>query len=268
MTPRQRLTAATLALCLAAPPAAAQGPAAAAVGGDAAGTKRFTFNVDWGPVHLAEVEFVVDHGTERVTLSGAGRSTGLAAMLADFEVTQRSVYAKDGAMRRYEATARWGDRTSRRALRWDGAPGEAGAPSVELASTDPEPLTPVPAPELEGTVDPAWPIWDSLQRIAAGGGCDARYRVYDGVRRFDVALEDAGVETLEQDRDWTWGGEALVCRLRFERVGGFPEDGERRAEESEYERLLYVARTEEGAIPVRLRVQWPLGYATARIDLR
>jgi hypothetical protein len=268
MTPSLRLTAATLALCLAAPAAFAQGAAAAAVGEDDTETRRWLFNVDWGPVHLAEVELRVDEGAERVALSGAGRSTGLAAMVADFEVTQRSVYAEDGATRRYEATARWGEKSSRRALRWDGAPGEAGAPSVEVASNDPEPLTPIPQPELEGTVDPAWPIWDSLNRIEAGGDCASRYRVYDGVRRFDIVLEDAGTETVEKDRDWTWGGEALVCRLKFERVGGFPVDDERRAEESEYERLLYVARTEDGAMPVRLRVQWPLGYATARIDLR
>lgn len=257
--------AAVAALTLAAAPALADGAARAAPSEGPEGERRWMFHVDWGPVKLADVEIRVTAEDGRVELAGAGRSVGLAAMVADFEVSQRSVYV-DGR-RRYEATARWDDRDSRRRVRWDGAPQDGARPSVEVASTDPRPLTPIPSEALAGTVDPAFPVWDTLRRIERGGDCGARYAVYDGVRRFDLILEDRGRETLERDRDWTWGGEARVCRLKFERVGGFPEDAERETEESEYERLLYIGEVDGAPTPVRLRVQWPLGYATARIEL-
>lgn len=266
--------AGALTAAFAAGPAAAQGAAVAAVpsaSGAAAAedSRRWTFQLEWGPVKLADVQIAVSESPAGdVELTGTGRSVGLAAMIADFEIEQRASYGADG-VRRYRTVSRFDDRSVRREVRWDGPVAAGALPSAEVASSEPEVTTPIPPEELAGTVDPAFPVWDVMRKVEAGEGCAGTWRVYDGVRRFDLTLEDQGIEVLEADRDWTWGGEALRCRLYFRRVGGFPVDPERPVrDESEFERLLYVARTPEGALPVRLRVQWPLGYATGRIDLR
>ncbi|MEO0678958.1 MAG: DUF3108 domain-containing protein [Pseudomonadota bacterium] len=257
---------ACLAVIDAATPAAAQmAAAAAAMRGEP--DRVLDYQVDWGPLKLAEVSFRVSDDDGAVVLDLQGESKGLAAMVADFKVEQKVVYGTDG-MRRFESLGSFDARTSRRVVRWDS---EAAAPVVTIdASADDGPRTPIPAAELTPTVDPAFPLIDALRRVGEGGDCSSRYRVFDGERRFNIIIEDEGDDVLEGDRDWTYAGPARRCRLRFQRVGGFlvESDAPVQAEENEYDRTVWLARLPDGMAPVRLRVSWPLGYATGRIDLR
>lgn len=83
-------------------------------------------------------------------------------------------------------------------------------------------------------------------------------------------MSPAGSDRLDADRDWTYSGEAVRCVMRFRRVGGFPvERTGWTQEEDDVTRHVWFARLDDGRYgPVRMRVSWPLGYATARIDLR
>lgn len=263
---RAGLSATAFAAAVAAGPAAAQ-MAAAAASYHGAPDRVIDFKVDWGPVSLAEVQFRISDAGEDLRLELEGRSVGMARLVADFRSEQTITYAADGR-RRYHVVSDFGDDGSLRSVEWNDP---AAPPVVEVsASTQDGDVTPIPAAELLNTVDPAYPVLAALAQIEAGGACEGAWRTFDGERRLNVMLEDLGDDVLEADRDWTYGGPARKCRLRFQRVGGFElvSDAPVQAEEDEYERLLWIAQLPDGAAPVKMRVSWPLGYATGRIDLR
>lgn len=247
--------------------AAAQGPAAAAIDPAQRGAERsFAFKVDWGPVGLAEVTLDLTETPDGGAMARAsGASLGLAAMFSRFTVDQNVTYTPDGHSL-YVSQSRFGDTESRRVVRFP-----ADAPPEVVEHHDPrppEPLTPIAPDQMTGAVDPAFPVRDALRRVEAGQGCGGVWRTFDGVRRMDITLIDEGPDMVEADRDWTYGGPALRCRLRFERIGGFPPRASDAPAETDYDRVLWIADLPDGAVPVRLRVSWPLGYATGRIDLR
>lgn len=229
--------------------------------------RSFAFHVDWGPLKLAEVSFVYRETDEgRIELTGFAESVGLGAFVSDFETEQRVVY--DKGERTYESIARWKKtKRSRMLVNWDAS----GDPEVELYETTvkkPKPITPIPDGGLENTVDPAFPVLDTLRRMAEGESCDGTYRVYDGIRRFDIRIASDGEEVLEADRDWTYDGLADRCTMEFTRIGGFRIEPSKNAPKGEIERVIWIAEVQGVPAPVRLSVSWPLGYATGRIDLR
>ncbi len=111
---------------------------------------------------------------------------------------------------------------------------------------------------------------ESQKKRVEGGDCAGVYRVFTGTARFDVIMASAGRETLEAERNWTYEGDAARCTMRVKRVGGFPVENKGwTQEEKDVTRTLWFARLDDGRhAPVKMRVSWPLGYATGRIDLR
>jgi hypothetical protein len=131
-----------------------------------------------------------------------------------------------------------------------------------------EARTPIPEGELDNVLDPGAAFLALVDQVGRGEGCGGSWRLFDGVRRMNLQVVDEGREQLAADRPWTYEGPARRCRLRLSRVGGFPVDSPREAPEEAYDRILWIAPMPEGATPVRLSVDWPLGRAVGRIDLR
>jgi hypothetical protein len=227
--------------------------------------RRLDFRLDWGPVPLAEVRVRLYRTPEARVLHAEAESLGVASLFADFDVRQAAVQRADGE-RSFVSDVRWSRESRRRSVHW---PHPGATPQVDHAGVPPEgPLTPIPPGELAGAEDPAAALLSLLDQVSAGQGCGGTWRLFDGVRRMDMTVVDEGRDRLEADRDWTYAGPALRCRLHFERVGGFEADEPRETAERDYDRLLWIADLPGGPAPVRLRVSWPLGFATGRIDLR
>lgn len=240
----------------------AAAPAAATDGGPGS---TWLFQVDWGPVGLAEVRVRVAEAAGTTRLEGAVETAGLGALLSSFRAETRVTYHADGS-RLYLLDLERRGTTDRLDLLWPAA-GEPVARALPEPEED-EPLTPIPPGETLGTVDPAFPVWDLMARLDRGEGCTAQHRVWDGVRRYDIGFADLGAETLPADRDWTYGGPARACRMTFRRVGGFPAEVADNAREADFSRTLWLAPLAGRHVPVRFRAAWPLGVATARIDFR
>ncbi|MEC9435695.1 MAG: hypothetical protein VYD87_22545 [Pseudomonadota bacterium] len=269
------------------PAAAQQATPAAAPAAPALRDQRLSFRLDWGPAQLARIDLrLLDDGARRVA-EAQGAPEGVGGVFADFELRQRGEIRADGA-RRFDARSRFGDEASTRAVRWGGP--DAAAEVLDAGPPPEAPLTPIPPGEMSGAVSPAEAALAMLDQAAAGEGCGGLHRMFDGVRRLNMTVIDEGPDRLEADRDWTYSGPAHRCRIRFERIGGFPAEdddaaappargrGDRdgpsgfgrsrsRTAESDYDRLLWLAPLPGGMAPVRLRIEWPLGYVTARIDL-
>ena len=268
-----RTAAIALALTLPAAQAGAQSAAHAAVQtqAPAQGARDLLYRLDWGPVSLAEISAcLVDpapdadraEGAEPASLTISAQSQGVASLLFDFSLSQHTERQGNG-VRRFRSQGDFDGKPRNRLVIWDGS---GAAPEVDFFGDPPEDeLTPVPAEALPRSVDPGTALLALMDQIAAGEGCEGSWKIYDGVRMMDLIVRDEGPDMIEADRDWTYAGPALRCRVGFNRVGGFRVDKPPKTDEADFDRLLWIADLEAGPTPVRLQVSWPLGYATARI---
>jgi len=85
---------------------------------------------------------------------------------------------------------------------------------------DRDPVDPLDA---AGALDPLTGIVLLMLRIEAGGDCSGSYEGFDGRRRFQVELADAGSEPLQLARAGGRVDEALarVCDFVYRQTGGF-----------------------------------------------
>lgn len=262
---------AALALCACLPAFSAAAPAAAQ---DAAApvpapetVREYRYAVDWGPAALAELQIRLTERGAETHFAAEARSAGLLAFFSEFEAMQTASHGPEGP-REFLSQGRYGDDEAARRVRFgDGPP---RAETLVASETEDEPRTPIPPGAIDDAVDPIFPILEAMRQLERGEGCAVKRTVFTGRSAFSVALEDLGTEKIEADRDWTWGGLAAKCRIRFDRIGGFlKEGGFWRQEEADVTREIWFAEMADGGVaPVRLRVSWPLGYAIGRIDLR
>jgi hypothetical protein len=93
----------------------------------------------------------------------------------------------------------------------DGAVSVQVAPSAESDERDPVP------PELQqGTIDP---LTAGLAAVASG--CAGTLRVFDGRRRYDMALSDQGEAEVPESSHTIYQGRARRCRATITPLAGF-----------------------------------------------
>ena len=119
---------------------------------------------------------------------------------------------------------------------------------------------PLPADAGEGTLDPLSVVAGLSEVLQAGGRCEGSFPVFDGRKRYDLTISDAGEKVLEPTGYSIFAGKARGCRLDYELLGGH------RIERSKYaktarERIVWIARPHERAplIPVRLEIETAYG---------
>ena len=233
-----------------------------------AAARAWRYAVDWGPAALAELSVRLTEDGDETILTGDGRGAGLLLFFSDFELSQTGRYGPEGP-REFIARGRVGDeRTDRRVIF---APGETPVSEVLAAppGDDDEPRTPIPDGALMGAVDPMFPILSAMRSIDGGGGCAGDHRVYTGRSAFQMTLRDLGPEMLEADRDWTFAGPARRCSISMKRIGGFRlKSNWWDQDEADVTRDIWFAALPGGTAPVRMQIEWPLGHAVGRIDLR
>jgi len=119
---------------------------------------------------------------------------------------------------------------------------------------------PLPDDAGVGTLDPLSVIAGMSELLETEGTCEGSFSVFDGRRRYDVFISDAGETKLEATDYSVFAGEARACRLDYELLGGH------RIERSKYaatarERIIWVAQPQDDAplIPVRLQIETAYG---------
>lgn len=106
--------------------------------------------------------------------------------------------------------------------------------------------------------------------------CEGSFPVFDGKRRFNITLQDAGVEKLKKTDYSGFSGEALKCTVKVEPVAGFVEKDKRRGwmaiqnhtEERNKPPTLWLARLEENGpvVPVRMEIASSYGAVVAHLS--
>ncbi|HEY9549170.1 MAG TPA: DUF3108 domain-containing protein [Kiloniellaceae bacterium] len=120
---------------------------------------------------------------------------------------------------------------------------------------------PLPPDAAEGTLDPLSVIAGLAGQLQAGGRCEGSFAVYDGRKRYDLVVSDAGETQLEPTAYSIYAGPARGCRLDYEMLGGHLIERNKYVETAR-KRIVWVAQPAEGApfIPVRLEIE--TGYGT------
>lgn len=131
-----------------------------------------------------------------------------------------------------------------------------------LQQDDRDPVTP---DEIPGTLDSTSAALDLVLRVAQGESCEARERVFDGRRRFDMVVSDRGVARLAANQYSPFGGEARVCDFTIQRIAGFNRRPSRGYESEQPAEVIYRSWSMAvlpglPAMPVRLEGDGSLGH--------
>ena len=222
------------------------------------------YEIDWGPVTLADATVeLLDSGDIR-SVSADISSRGVGAWFSDFQSTLEIMRTSDGTQI-LNGGSTWDDTLSNITVMW--LPNES-KPSVDLYRSKPRDyeLTPVPETSIADTVDPFTPVFEIGRRLDETQRCEGSYRVFDGVRRYDLQIQDGGLTTLTSDDAADFNGPVRRCDITLTRIGGFStKKGLFKFGESEITRTLYLGQIRGHWLPVRFEVSAPIGSAVARL---
>ena len=225
------------------------------------------YEIDWGPVTLADATVeLLDSGEVR-SVSADVTSRGVGAWFSEFRSTLEIMSTSDGTQILNGAST-WDDALSRITVMW--LPSEP-RPSVDYYRSKPRDyeLTPVPEESITNTVDPFTPVFDIGLRLGQTQRCEGSYRIFDGIRLYDISIRDGGLVDLAPEVSTNFSGPARRCDISVTRIGGFAtKTGLFRFGESEITRTLYLGQIREYWLPVRFEISAPLGTAVARLTNR
>lgn len=232
-------------------------------------TEAMTFRFAYGNVPLAEAQFLLREQNGRYELFGQGGTSGPLDWLFDWKGSARTEgRLLNGALlpERHDQNGVWRGEPRKAVLRY--GPDRQVVHSVS-PKPDPEEFTAVPEQSIPGTVDPFTAALAALKTFAETGVCRGTLPIFDGRRRYDMLLEDAGRTVLKSQRPWDYAGTAHGCRLKSRRIGGFFKDRDDGADDEPVERLVWIAELSPGTWrPVRIEVDAPIGKFVGRAVVR
>ena len=112
-----------------------------------------------------------------------------------------------------------------------------------------------------GTLDPASALYSIIEAFARVGRCEGSIPVYDGRRRYDLLVTQAGARTLRSNGYGMYSGPATVCRIAVEQLAGFKKKKRRAGRfPSTVEVWLAPVAAGEQPVPVRLEGKTDRGH--------
>lgn len=132
------------------------------------------------------------------------------------------------------------------------------------------------APELaKDAVDMLTATLMMIETVEASDACKGSFPVFDGKRRFNITLQDAGTTTIKESKYSIFAGEAIRCTLKVEPVAGFRKKDMKRGwmavqnhtEGYKKPPTLWFARQTDGGpvIPVRMEIASEYGAVIAHL---
>lgn len=120
---------------------------------------------------------------------------------------------------------------------------------------------------LAGTMDPLSAALAIVEKVSRTGSCAGRYRIFDGVRRYDLALGPAPAGLAPPRLPAAPDAQAVACDAAITLRSGFPRYA---VEAGMYpsSARFWLARDVIGTAPALLRVEAESGLGRLRLDLR
>lgn len=266
------LAVATLALPLAALPAAAATPhpAQPSLGVPLPGPVQASYTAYWSGFPIVALDASLELGAEAYRVSAAMRTTGLLAVFVRGEqVTTVEGRVQPAATplalqpRRFLMEGRWRDTPRRVALGWSGQQPEV----LALLPANQDEREPVP-PELQrGTVDTLTALAALVRRAATENRCDGAAQVFDGRRRSDFTAVTEGTETLPAHRWSGFAGPALRCRFEGRQIAGFWKEQDRAEAAKPRGGTAWFASPGPGLPVIPVRIEAESAWGTVHVHI-
>tara|TARA_E500000305_G_C4006927_1_gene230491 strand:+ start:419 stop:1273 length:855 start_codon:yes stop_codon:yes gene_type:complete len=150
--------------------------------------------------------------------------------------------------------------------------GKSGSVRVEKTTTrneDSGQYTPIDPASLTNSVDPMTAILTMTNQLDEGKGCTARLPIFDGHRRYDAILSDVPSRYFKPSRYTVFSGNAIGCKLEFDRIGGFPVDQQQSFNsDSQQDVVVWAGAPIEGGriVPVRMQLKTRFGNMEMHLD--
>ena len=231
------------------------------------------YTVSWGNILLAKSQLDYKFGEDDARISASVGSDGLIAFFSGFQSrAEADLVLRDASwtpkslfMERLS-----GRETVQSRVVWDDASSvsvETRMPELDLSEV--YPLT----PQMRVNVlDPYSAVLRLIRHIETTGNCTSSYEIYDGRRRSRLHFETLGTTDLTETRPGEFAGDAVMCSLEFEPIGGHRIDSKWRAgdKDDDKDRIkMFFGRPLQGQIvPVRVEVDSWIGTIIGRLDLR
>jgi len=222
------------------------------------------YEIDWGPVTLADATIQLLESGDVRSVKADIASRGVGAWFSDFQSTLEILRTGDG-VQVLNGESTWGETLSNITVLWQ--PLDPN-PTVDFYRSRPRDyeLTPIPEESIANTIDPFTPVFEIGRKLDETGHCEGSYRIFDGVRRYDLAIKDGGPVTLQAEEPENFSGQSYRCDITVARIGGFSaKKGWFRFGDSEITRTLYLGNIRGHWLPVRFEISAPLGTAVARL---
>lgn len=239
---------------------------------------RLGYDVYIGGLEMFDTDIAVDLRPAAYSLSLTAVPHGFLGRLFSWQSRLSSHGGLDGGdpqPRRHQAISRWKDEEKSITLSYDrrGTARATFAPAPK--KDDLKGRVPVTPDMTRGTLDVLTGTLLAVQAIGAGEGCARTIPVFDGRRRYDVVLEDAGEQTLAKSGYSSYAGPAVACRVAFRKVAGHSTRVERAkfwqyvdGAQGRPPITVWFARQAVGGmtVPVRLTADTPLGNIVIHLN--
>lgn len=129
---------------------------------------------------------------------------------------------------------------------------------------------------VEDTVDMLTGTLLMMQNAKNSEKCEGSFPVFDGKRRFNITLQDAGMDNIVKSKYSKFSGAALKCTVKVEPVAGFKAKDQKRGwmavqnhtEERKKPPTIWLASLEKDGpvVPVRMEIASAYGSVVAHLS--
>ncbi len=220
---------------------------------------RLNYDAHLGGVRVLSVAALARFAGGAYDLEVASRTVGVVGWVGDWKGNSftKGTVGEDGlrpASHRADSVWRSEPRFVELTYGADRSVAVAAEPPPDKDDRDP-----VPESMTRGTVDTLTAIMGLVRSFANDGKCAGAYPAFDGRRRYDIQIEDAGAAVLEASSYSAYAGPARKCRVTTKRVAGYWKG--RGNDAAEQQGFVWMAPATPGQppVPVRAETETPLG---------
>ena len=234
---------------------------------------RLVYTVSWGNILLAKSHLDYQFGEDDARLLARVDSDGFIAFFSGFQSRAKAdLVLKDAGwtpktlfMERIS-----GRKTVQTRVAWDddsNVSTESRMPELDLGE-----VYPLTAQMRVNVLDPYSAVLRLISHIKTTGNCNKSYEIYDGRRRNRLHFKTLGTTDLTETRPGEFVGDALICSLEFEPIGGHQIDSKWRSGEKDDDdnriKIFFGHPLQGQIVPVRVEVDSWIGAIVGRLDLR
>jgi hypothetical protein len=220
------------------------------------------YEVRYGPLQVLALRTTARFDGDRYQATTDVRTVGVIALLFPWRAASDSRGLRDdGIMRplRFRTTGeyRGTHRLAQIDYQVDAGPRVLIDPPAEHDDRDA-----VPPALQQATIDPL-----TAGLAAVSSGCQGTLRVFDGRRRYDLALSDLGETATPPSRHTRYAGRARHCRALIAPLAGFWRSEPRHDERpTQVDYWLAAPRPDLIAVPVYLELSAPRGTLAVHLS--